>query len=104
MKLAGPAADGLFLSSNFLPTNPDPAVQKFVTEYKAKYGAVPNQFAAQAYDAMGIMLAAIKKVGPNVTRASRCVTRWPRPRTIPASPANHVRSGHPRTAEDAWSA
>ena len=31
---------------------------------------MPNQFAAQAYDAMGIMLAAIKKVGPNVTRES----------------------------------
>jgi branched-chain amino acid transport system substrate-binding protein len=70
VKLAGPAADGLFLSSNFMPTNPDPKVQKFVTEYKTKYGSVPNQFAAQAYDAMGIMLEAIKKAGPNVTRDS----------------------------------
>ena len=70
IKLAGPAANGLFLSSNFMPTNPDPAVQKFVTEYKTKYGAVPNQFAGQAYDAMGIMLVALKKVGPNVTRDS----------------------------------
>ena len=39
-----------------------------MTEYKAKYGAVPNQFAAQAYDAMGIMLEALEKAGPNVTR------------------------------------
>src|SRR5208282_6100616 len=70
IKLAGPAANGLFLSSNFVPTNPDPNVQKFVGEYKAKYGVVPNQFAAQAYDAMGIMLEAIKKVGPNVSRDS----------------------------------
>ena len=70
VKLAGPAANGLFLSSNFVPTNPDANVQKFVSEYKAKYGAVPNQFAAQAYDAMGIMLAAITKVGPNATRDS----------------------------------
>ena len=29
---------------------------------------MPNQFAAQAYDAMGIMLAALMKVGPDVTR------------------------------------
>jgi branched-chain amino acid transport system substrate-binding protein len=70
VKLAGPAANGLYLSSNFMPTNPDPKVQKFVNAYKAKYGAVPNQFAAQAYDAMGIMLEAIKKAGPNVTRDS----------------------------------
>ena len=68
VKLAGPAANGLFLSSNFVPANPDPKVQKFVTEYKAKFGVVPNQFAAQAYDAMGIMLAALVKVGPDVTR------------------------------------
>jgi branched-chain amino acid transport system substrate-binding protein len=70
IKLAGPAANGLFLSSNFMPTNPDPLIQKFVTSYKAKYGAVPNQFAGQAYDAMGIMLAAIKKAWPNLTRES----------------------------------
>ncbi len=70
VKLAGPTANGLFLSSNFVPTNPDPKVQKSVTEYKTKYGVVPNQFAAQAYDAMGIMLEAIKKVGPNVSRDS----------------------------------
>jgi branched-chain amino acid transport system substrate-binding protein len=70
VKLAGPAANGLYLSSNFMPTNPDPNVQKFVTAYKAKHGAVPNQFAGQAYDAMGIMLEAIRKVGPGVTRDS----------------------------------
>ncbi len=68
--LAGPAVDGLFLSSNFVPTNPDPNIQTFVKEYQAKYGAVPNQFAGQAYDAVGIMLAALKQVGPDVTRQS----------------------------------
>jgi branched-chain amino acid transport system substrate-binding protein len=70
LKLAGPAANGLHLSSNFLPTNPDPNVQKFVAEYQAKYGTVPDQFAGQAYDAMGIMLVALKKAGPSVTRES----------------------------------
>jgi len=70
IKLAGPAANGLFLSSNFMPANPDPNVQKFVGEYKAKYGVVPNQFAAQAYDATGIMLVALQKAGPKVTRDS----------------------------------
>ncbi len=70
LKLAGPAADGLLLSSNFVPTNPAANVQTFVSEYKAKYGSVPDQFAAQAYDALGIMLVALKKAGPNVTRES----------------------------------
>jgi branched-chain amino acid transport system substrate-binding protein len=70
IKLAGPAANGLLLTSNFVPENPDPNVQTFVTSYKAKYGSVPDQFAAQAYDAVGIMLVALKKVGPTVTRES----------------------------------
>jgi branched-chain amino acid transport system substrate-binding protein len=70
VKLAGPAANGLFLSSVFMPTNPDANVQKFVAAYKAKFGSVPNQFAATAYDAVGIMLAAVKKAGPDVSRAS----------------------------------
>jgi branched-chain amino acid transport system substrate-binding protein len=70
IKLAGPAVNGLMLSSNFVPTNPDPKIQAFVTGYTEKYGQTPSQFAGQAYDAMGIMLAAIKKVGPSVTRAT----------------------------------
>jgi branched-chain amino acid transport system substrate-binding protein len=69
IQLAGAAVDGLKLSSNFVPTNPDPNVQAFVTAYTEKFGQVPSQFAAQAYDAVGIMLAAIRKVGPGVTRA-----------------------------------
>ncbi|MDR3440961.1 ABC transporter substrate-binding protein [Telmatospirillum sp.] len=68
--LAGPAVDGLMLSSNFVPTNPDPKVQAFVNAYNTKYGAIPNQFAAQAYDAVGIMLTALKKTGVNATRDS----------------------------------
>jgi branched-chain amino acid transport system substrate-binding protein len=68
IQLAGAAVDGLKLSSNFVPTNPDPRIQAFVAKYTEKYGQTPSQFAGQAYDAVGIMLAAIKKVGPNVTR------------------------------------
>ena len=68
LQLAGSAVDGLMLSSTFVPTNPDPRVQSFVTRYTEKYGQTPSQFAGQAFDAVGIMLAAIKKVGPAVTR------------------------------------
>ena len=53
-----------------MPENPDPNVQTFVTSYKAKYRSVPDQFAAQAYDAVGIMLVALQKAGPTVTRES----------------------------------
>ena len=71
LELAGDAAEGLHLTSNFLPTSQDPAVQTFVTEWKKRSnGAEPGQFPAQAYDAVRIMLAAVEKAQPNPTRES----------------------------------
>ena len=69
IELAGPAADGVFLSTTFIPFNPAPNVRSFVQEYTTRYKQEPNQFAAQAFDATGIMLEAIKRAGPNATRA-----------------------------------
>ena len=68
--LAGGAADGLRLSTSFVPDDPSPLVSDYVAAYKARYGAVPNMFAAQGYDAAGIMLAALRVAGPGVTRDS----------------------------------
>ncbi len=69
IELAGPAADGVKLSTTFLAESPSPLVSGFVAEYKKRYGSEPNQFAAQAYDAVGIMLDALKRAGPTATRA-----------------------------------
>ena len=68
IELAGDAANGLRMASTFVPENPAPEVQGFVANYKAAYTNAPNMFAAQAYDAVGIVLAALKKVGPAATR------------------------------------
>ena len=69
IELAGEAAEGVHLTSNFLPTDPSPNVQHFVDEWKKRSdGAVPGQFPAQAYDAVRIMLAAVEKASPNPTR------------------------------------
>lgn len=69
LELGGDAVNGLKLSTTFVPDNPAPNVRSFVDEYKKRYGQEPNQFAAQAYDAVGIMLDALKRAGPNATRA-----------------------------------
>ena len=58
-KLAG---DGTFVGSPWANTNPAAANQHFVAAYKQKYNTEPNQFAAQAYDAMNIAAAALKNV------------------------------------------
>jgi branched-chain amino acid transport system substrate-binding protein len=69
LDLAGPAADGVKMSTAFMADHPAPNVQSFVGEYKKRYNGEPNMFAAQAFDAVGIMLEALKRVGPTATRA-----------------------------------
>src|SRR5690606_10131772 len=68
IELGGEAVEGLRLTATFLPSNPEPHVQEFVQEYKKRYGEEPGQFPAQAYDAVGIMLEAIARAYPDVTR------------------------------------
>lgn len=69
LELAGPAADGLRLSTAFMVDHPGKHVQDYVSEYKKRYSSEPTMFAAQAFDAVGIMLEALKRAGPNATRA-----------------------------------
>ncbi|HEX8962285.1 MAG TPA: ABC transporter substrate-binding protein, partial [Rhodocyclaceae bacterium] len=58
-KLAG---EGTFVGSPWANTNPAPVNVHFVAAYKQKYGSDPNQFSAQAYDAMYIAADALKNV------------------------------------------
>ncbi len=61
--IAGAAADGLIVGSPWFIAKKDPTNEKFVADFRAKYSKDPDQFAAQAYDAMKIMAAAIDKSG-----------------------------------------
>lgn len=58
-KLAG---EGTFVGSPWANTNPAPANQAFVAAYTKKYGGEPNQFAAQGYDALHLVAAALREV------------------------------------------
>ncbi len=62
-EIAGAAADGLIVGSPWALAKPDAANQAFVAAFTAKVGHPPDQFAAQAYDAMGILAAAIDRAG-----------------------------------------
>ena len=44
----------------------NPRNEKFVKDYVAKFGHMPSNFAAQAYDAPGVIAAAVKKLGGKV--------------------------------------
>src|SRR5882724_5667329 len=59
--IGGTALNGSYFSNHYSPYDTDPKVQKFVNDYKARYGAVPDALAATAYDAANIMFDAIKR-------------------------------------------
>jgi len=56
-------AEGVMLLTPFAADADDEATKKFVTTYQEKFGDVPNQFAADAYDAIYIIKAAAEKAG-----------------------------------------
>jgi len=60
-QIGGAALNGCYFSNHYSPDDADPNVQKFVNDYKARYGTVPDALAATAYDAARIMFDAIKR-------------------------------------------
>lgn len=63
VNIAGPAlldGGGMFYSTVSGPASVYPDTAKFVTDFKAKFGADPQPFAAQGYDSMAICLKAIE--------------------------------------------
>ena len=56
-------AEGVMLLTPFAADADDEKTQSFVTKYKEAYGDTPNQFAADAYDAIYIIKAAAEQAG-----------------------------------------
>ena len=60
--LAKGASDNLWVGSPWALGSQTPENQHFVVAYTQKYKAAPDQFSAQAYDAMNIVAAALAKI------------------------------------------
>ena len=56
-------AEGVFLLTPFAADADDARTQAFVAEYQKRYGEIPNQFAADGYDAVYIIKAALEAAG-----------------------------------------
>lgn len=63
IELGGKAVEGIIIPANYFSTDPRPAAQAFTQAYEKRYGQTPNQFAALAYDAANLMVAALEKAG-----------------------------------------
>lgn len=62
-KMAGAAADNVYVSSMWSADRKDEKVQKFVENYTKAYGRVPDQFAASAYDGVYMAMDAMQRAG-----------------------------------------
>lgn len=61
-EIAGSAMDGNYFSNHYSPDSTDPAVAKFVADYKKTYGgAAPDSMAALGYDAAKILADAMNR-------------------------------------------
>jgi branched-chain amino acid transport system substrate-binding protein len=63
---AGAIADGIYLSSAYLPTIASPANRAFLAAYRKKFptAGLPNQPAAATYDAVYLLREVITRAGP----------------------------------------
>ena len=61
-ELAKDSSDHLWVGSPWSVENPAAENQRFIAVYQKAYGTLPDQFAAQAYDAMYIVNQALRKM------------------------------------------
>ncbi|CAM5202207.1 Branched-chain amino acid transport system substrate-binding protein OS=Ureibacillus acetophenoni OX=614649 GN=SAMN05877842_102508 PE=3 SV=1 [Ureibacillus acetophenoni] len=69
--IAGDAANGLIVATPYFGESQDPKIVEFNEKYEKEYGKKPDQFAAQAYDALFIYADALKRAGSNDREAFR---------------------------------
>jgi branched-chain amino acid transport system substrate-binding protein len=61
--IGGAALDGSYFSNHFAPDAATPKAQKFVVDFKKKYGVEPTGLGALGYDAAAVLFAAIERAG-----------------------------------------
>ena len=77
LEIAGPAAEGLVVTSALDPTRKDPKWVAFRDAYRQKFHEEPIDYAASAFDGMNILIAAIEKDRPQSRAHHGCAARLP---------------------------
>jgi branched-chain amino acid transport system substrate-binding protein len=68
--------EGSAFNCPFFATDPDKSIQTFVKKYKEAYNTVPDQFAADGYDSVYVIAAAMNKAGS--TKSSELIAAMPK--------------------------
>lgn len=65
IELGGDAVEGIVFGVPYANESADPDAVAFYTEYEKRFGVLPDALSAQAYDSAGMIIEAIKAVGPD---------------------------------------
>ena len=68
-ELGGAAVEGSYFSNHYSPDDPNPRIQRFIADYKAAFGSVPDALAALGYDAAMVAVDAMKRA-PTLDRTA----------------------------------
>jgi branched-chain amino acid transport system substrate-binding protein len=82
VKLAGPAAEGIYAAVPYAATIPTPRNQAFVKAYEGKHKEFPGKYAAAGYNSLNIIMDAIQRAGstdPEKIRAALEQTNYEGP-------------------------
>lgn len=71
MKLCGKDCEGYYFSTHYAADAATPATKKFIENYKARYGATPDDVAALTYDSFGLLFQAVRSAGKKDRQAVR---------------------------------
>ena len=63
IEIAGDAAEGVIIVTDFDRDSPNPLVKEFIERYREKRGLEPDMVAASAFDAVMVLAKAIEKAG-----------------------------------------
>ncbi|HET9252317.1 MAG TPA: ABC transporter substrate-binding protein [Candidatus Eisenbacteria bacterium] len=74
LEIAQGSLNGSYMVNHYWVDDPNPAIQKFVNDYRARYGgATPDGLAALAYDAAGVLVAALDRLRQEDAEAFRAL-------------------------------
>ncbi len=68
-EIGGKFIEGSYFSNHYSEEDKSPLVQKFISEYKAKFGAVPDALGAMGYDAAMVLADAFNRA-PELTNTA----------------------------------
>lgn len=71
IEIAGPAAEGVLLTTSLDRDSASPVTQSFLSEYRKATGGNADMVAASAYTAVSVVIEAIRKAGPANREAIR---------------------------------